>query len=95
MRNMSDRGPNSLVEGQSGDLAHIGAGGTPWVIARCCRSRQLPTLMERRAKSEELEYSRTISNLDLHGRVPLGYIFYTPHDFRHSAAVAEKCLRWM
>lgn len=71
-------GDGLLVERQSSYLAHICSGRAPRVVAGRCATSSAAKLF-----ILQPEDGQTISNLDLHVRVPFGDIFDAPYYFRH------------
>src|SRR6266516_3267345 len=82
-------GNSLLVERQSSYLTHICSGRAPRVVAgRCVTSSAAKLLIL------QPEGGQTISNLDLHVRVPFGDIFDAPYYFRHGCHGLVASRRW-
>jgi hypothetical protein len=71
-------GDGLLVERQSSYVAHICSGRAPRVVAGRCVTSSAAKLF-----ILQPEDGQTISNLDLHVRVPFRNVFDTPYYFRH------------
>lgn len=69
------------IESQLGDLAHLSAGWSPWIVT--CRWKGTSNITPKSSGTQGL----TIADLDLDAGIALGDVLDTPNDLRHACGV--------